>query len=202
MAEQIGVLHLCQNPELYEVARNNNFEFIIHFQDKRHTDPLARAGIIDPNGEADFISPDKGQEVARLSVIETSVPQFKQDEIVISRGNTKAYFAGTPTFGSGTLKVNDFIGADTKSVLMAWQRLSYDVNSEKVGRAADYKRNCTLVEYTPDYEMVRYWTLEGCWVVELSEGNFNMEDGGKRAITATIRYDRAIPHLPDEEIAG
>jgi hypothetical protein len=56
----------------------------------------------------------------------------------------------------------------------------------------DYKKNCTLIEYTQDYEQVRSWTLYGCWVKGLSEDSFDRENDGKRAITATIEYDRAV----------
>ena len=64
---------------------------------------------------------------------------------------------------------------------------------------ADYKKDCTLIEYTPDYKQVRYWELKGCWISELSEEPFDMNNGDKREISATIQYDRAIPHMPDEE---
>jgi hypothetical protein len=30
MAEQIGVYHLAQNPELFEIQRNNTFEFVVN----------------------------------------------------------------------------------------------------------------------------------------------------------------------------
>lgn len=197
MAEQIGTYHLADNPTLYEVGRSNNFEFIIHFSKDNKLLPLLRAGIQKETAtDDDYI--ENGQEVIRLSVVSAPVPHFSQEEISISRGNSKMYAAGVPQFNEGTVVVNDFIGAGTKSVLMAWQRLSYDATTEKVGRMADYKMDCRLVEYTPDYEMVRYWDLKGCWVKGISEDDYNMEDANKRTIKATIRYDRAIPHLPDE----
>ena len=56
----------------------------------------------------------------------------------------------------------------------------------------DYKKNCTLIEYTQDYEQVRSWTLYGCWISGLDEDGFDRENDGKRAITATIEYDRAV----------
>ena len=74
------------------------------------------------------------------------IPMFTQDVITIKRGNSVMKGAGVPTFGDGSLVVNDFIGADTKSVLMAWQRLSYDVKTERVGNMADYKKICYLFE--------------------------------------------------------
>jgi hypothetical protein len=63
---------------------------------------------------------------------------------------------------------------------------------------ADYKKTCTLIEYTPDYQIVRKWRLDGCWVKAVTESDFSMEDAAKRMITANIRFDRAMP-IYDEE---
>ena len=99
--------------------------------------------------------------------------------------------AGVPTFNNGTLVVNDFIGADTKAVLMAWQNLSYNVRTEKVGLMTDYKKEAYLIEYTPDYQQVRKWKLHGCWVSGISEDGYNQESNEKNTISATIEFDWA-----------
>jgi len=207
-AEKIGTYHLADNPEKFEVARSNNFEFVIQFdgvdpvtKKPRENDPLLRAGITRDRTNAqpeDKIELEDAKESIRLSVVKASVPHFTQEEIVVTRGNDKMYAAGVPTFGDGTLEVNDFIGAQSKSVLLAWQKLSYDARTEKVGRMKDYKRDCLLMEYTPDYELVRTWELKGCWVKGISEPEYSMEDNSKRTITATIRYDKAFPVIGDE----
>ena len=56
-----------------------------------------------------------------------------------------------------------------------------------------YKKNCTLIEYTQDYEQIRQWELRGCWISSLSEDPFDKESDGKRQITVKIEYDKAIP---------
>lgn len=148
MAENIGTYHLANNPDLYEVQRSNTFEFVV-----TNIADLLRAGAIAGDGRPLIVN---GQETLRLSVVKAPIPNFKQEVLQLKRGNTIMKMAGVPTFESGTLVVRDFIGADTKSVLMAWQKLSYDVKTEKVGRMSVYKKECTLVEYTPDWQMVRY----------------------------------------------
>ena len=127
----------------------------------------------------------------RLSVVSTSIPHFSQGVIEVKRGNSTVKYAGTPTFPSGSLTVNDFIGADTKSVLMAWQNLSYNVRTQKVGLQTQYKKNCQLVEYSPDGQIVRSWNVYGCWVSGIQETEYNMENNQKKTITATIEYDYA-----------
>ena len=130
-------------------------------------------------------------DVIKLSVSSSSVPHFTQTTISVKRGNNEMKFAGTPSFGDGTIKLNDWIGAGTKDVLLAWQRLSYNVKTEKVGLAADYKRDAYLLEYTPDDQLVTTWVLKGCWISGLSEDGFDHESNEKNVITATITYDKA-----------
>lgn len=182
---QIGAYHLADNPELYEVQRSNNFEFIVN-----GIDNLLRVGADASDGERAYIT--NAQEVLRFSVVSASLPMFSQQPIEIRRGNSVMKAAGIPSFTDGSLVVNDYIGADTKSVLMSWQQLSYNVKTQKVGNMADYKKTCYLQEYTPDYKLVRTWKLLGCWVSSIQEGEFNMEDGSKKTISATITYDYAI----------
>ena len=185
----IGTYHLADNPDLYEVLRSNTFEFVV-----TNIGDLLRAGAVEGDGRPLIIN---GQEVLRLSVVKAPIPNFKQEVLEIKRGNTVMKMAGVPTFDSGTIVVRDFIGADTKSVLMAWQKLSYDVKTEKVGRMSAYKKDCTLIEYTPDWKQVRYWILKGCWISEITGEDFDMESGATKTISAKIEYDRAEMHLPD-----
>lgn len=189
-ATQIGSYHLADNPELYEVQRENNFEFIV-----TGIDNILRVGAEETDDNA-YIT--NASQTLRYSVVQASIPMFSQEPITISRGNSVMKAAGKPSFTDGSLVVNDFIGADTKSSLMAWQNLSYNVKTERVGNMTDYKKTCYLCEYTPDYKLVRTWKMVGCWVSGLSEEAFNMEGSGKKTITATITFDKAFMELPDE----
>lgn len=187
---QVGAYHLSDNPALYEVQRSNNFEFVV-----TGIDNILRVDADEGDDNA-YIT--NAAQTLRFSVVQASIPMFSQEPISIRRGNSVMKAAGVPTFPDGSLVVNDFIGADTKSALMAWQNLSYNVKTERVGKMADYKKTCYLCEYTPDYQLVRTWKMLGCWVSGLQEDDFNMEDGNKKTITATIQYDKAFMELPTE----
>ena len=186
---QLGSYTLADNPELYEIQRSNNFDFIV-----TGVDNLLRAGASEDDQNA-YIK--NAAHTLRFSVVEASIPMFTQQVITIRRGNSVMKAAGAPEFPDGSLTVNDYIGADTKSVLMAWQQLSGNVKRERVGRMKNYKKTCFLLEYSPDGELVRTWKLLGCWVSAISEGAFNMEDTGKKTIQATITYDKAFMELPE-----
>ena len=183
--DKIGTYHLADNPNLFEIQRNNNYEFLI-----MDIDGIRRAGMTGSE-DSSVSNIANAQEIIRLSVTQASVPHFTQQPIEVKRGNSTLKYAGVPSFQSGTIVVNDFIGAPAKEVLMAWQNLSYNVQTEKVGLASDYKKDCKLLEYTPDYQLVRTWILHGCWISGLSEDNYDSESNNKHSVNCTIEYDRA-----------
>lgn len=185
-----GTYHIADNPNLYEIQRSNNFEFVIDFGDE----PMLYAGLTTDTADAKGakFGTTYAQEVVRMSVSQASIPHFSQQPIEIKRGNSSLKYAGVPQFTDGSLTLNDYIGIDTKAVLMAWQNLSYNVKTEKVGLASDYKKTAHLIEYTPDLQKVRTWTLYGCWVAGISEQDYSSDDNSKHNITVNICYDKAI----------
>lgn len=184
---QIGTYHLGENPQLYSPQRANNYEFIV-----TDIDGILRPGAVAGDTNASFRN---AQEILRVSVSQAFVPHFTQETVEVKRGNSTIKFASVPTFGSGNLQFHDFIGANTKEILMAWQNLSYNVYTEKVGSLdvpeQDYKKDAFLIEYTPDYRKVRQWRLHGCWISELSEDNYDNYNGDKKILSVTIEYDWA-----------
>ena len=185
--DKLGTYYLTDNPKYYEIQRTNNFMFYVT--------GLAGSLNITNNSYAQ----ENAEDIIKLSVNKASIPHFEQDVVSVKRGNNEMKFAGAPKFGSGEISLNDYIGAGTKDVLMAWQNKSYDVRTEKVGLATDYKRDAYLLEYTPDYQLVRTWKLMGCWVSNISEDAYNHDSADKHQISATIQYDKAWIDISDIE---
>lgn len=177
-----GTYVLADNSKLFEPQRTNNFEFVV-----TDLDNIMRAGVLGNEDSARLVN---AQEMLRLSVISAPIPHYSQEVINIQRGNSTVKAAGKPSFSNGQLVCNDFIGADTKAVIMAWQNLSYNVTTEKVGLMSDYKKDAYLIEYTPDNQEVRRWRLHGCWISGVTEGGFSNESPGKNNITVTVEFDR------------
>ena len=192
MSNSLSAKHISTNLANYEAARTGFFSLIV--DDIDNIVSAAFSGERDTATSKDTIGP-KAQETLKLNVISAPVPHFTLEKLQYKRGNDTVTFAGVPEFQSGSIKVDDVVGLDTKSILMAWQALAYNVYTRKGGRMKDYKKNATLVEYTQDFEQVRSWTIYGCWISEISEDEFNKESDGKRQITAKIEYDRAEMNL-------
>ena len=192
-----GTRYLADRPDMYDLQRSNNFELIVESDGD-----IPSVDYVTGTSEGQMFSESRAKEILRLSVSSSFVPHFTQDAIKIRRGNNEMKFAGTPTYGSGTIKINDFIGLESKEALMAWQNLSYNARTEKVGLAKDYKKTCTLVEYRPDYSPVRSWTIYGAWVSGISEDDYNYDSNDRHQVSATIEYDRAelTPYDPNENV--
>lgn len=113
--DALGTYHIAQHPELYTPARSNVFVFMPIF-----TEDLLKDGVLKASAtSSDYISKEQAQEVLRLSVDASAVPNPTQNVVEVKRGNTTIKFAGAWTFGEGSFKFNDYVGADTKSALYA-----------------------------------------------------------------------------------
>lgn len=176
----LGTYYIANNPQYYEPQRPNNFKFYVEGLNEK-------LGILNND-----YAKKNAEKVIEISVNSSSVPHFNISPISLKRGNNTMKFAGTPEFGEGNIQLVDFIGAGTKDILLAWQRQAYDVNTEKVGLATDYKHDGYLIEYTPEYQVVRTWKLHGCWISGIDEDGYDHDNGNSvKMLTAKIQYDKA-----------
>ena len=218
----LGTYHISTDLQNYETARSNFFQLIVEDLDELLYPEFSYDGTNEKDatklvtGKARYAK-NSGQDILRLSINKAFVPHFSMNPIEVRRGNSVVKFADTPTWDSNkTLEFQDFVGLETKTVLMAWQALAYDVMTDTQGRAGKYvigkdrngndiyrqgyKKDCTLVEYTPDFQPIRYWKLIGCWISAIQESDFDVTNagGGGRQITVTFEYDRAEMHMNDD----
>jgi len=191
--------HISNNLKNYEAARSGFFSFIV--SKRQSDDALVKATFSGETGNAtaaDKYAEEVWRDNLRLNVVKTKVPHFSLGVEKYQRGNEIVKFAGVPEWPEGELVVDDVVGLDTKGILEAWKNEAYNVNTRKGGRMVNYKRDCQLIEYTQDYVKIRSWTLYGCWISALDEGEFDRENDSKRQITATIQYDRAVMAVEQE----
>lgn len=176
------------NPAIYEPQRTNHFEFQV-----TGLSNLPKYVGYDYLNDSNGASVSNAEEDIRIAVDKAFIPTFQQSVLSVQRGNSTIKYAGKPSFNSGQIVLNDYIGQNTAETLMSWQNLSYDVETEKMGLASDYKKECFLTEYTPDYQPVRRWILKGCWISNLTYSGLSYSGGDSiMQITATIEYDKAV----------
>ena len=186
---------ISENLSSYEAARSGFFILVVD-----GLDDLLKP---DYKGEAENAEDSdkikKAQETLKLSVTKCPVPHFEIATNEYRRGNDVVKFAGVPTWNGGTITVADYIGLDTKSLLMSWLYKAYNPHTRKGGRMKDYKKTATLCEYTQDYELIRTWTIEGMFITKITEDDFDKENDGPRKLNVEFVFDRATVDLPDEE---
>ena len=186
---------ISENLSSYEAARSGFFILVVDGLDE----------LLKPNyrGEAENAEDSdrikKAQETLKLSVTKCPVPHFEIATNEYRRGNDVVKFAGVPTWNGGTITVADYVGLDTKSLLMSWLYKAYNPHTRKGGRMKDYKKTATLCEYTQDYELIRTWTIEGMFITKITEDDFDKENDGPRKLNVEFVFDRATVDLPDEE---
>lgn len=192
----LNVTHISTNLTNYEAARSAFFMLDVDFRIPQGPNE-GKINLLKPDYTGDPAKATENDYIAnaeqnlRLNVTKAPVPHFSLGTEEFRRGNDVVKFATVPTWDAGTIEVDDFVGTRTKDILLAWQYLAYNPNTRLGGRMVDYKKTCILTEYTQDYEPIRKWTLEGCFITKLSEGDFDRENDGKRKITVDISYDRA-----------
>lgn len=197
--KSLNVAHISNDYEHYEAARNSFFVFVVdpsELTNLKHPDfdasGMAEGQTIEELDLNDRFDGQQASDYIRLNVLKASVPNFTVEVKEYRRGNDVVKFAGVPTFAEGSITVDDVVGLHVKDMLYAWLYLAYDPITRMGGRMKDYKKTCTLVEYTQDYKQIRKWTLEGCFITGITEGEFDRESDDKRQLQVAIAYDRAI----------
>ena len=200
MDQSLNTTHITGKLNQYEAARSSFFVFQIapdQLTNLKHPDFDTSSGEA---GETDLYNGQEMSDYIRLNVMKASVPNFTVATHEYRRGNDVVKFAGIPTFADGSITVDDVVGLHVKDMLYSWLYLAYDPHTRKGGRMADYKKTCTLLEYTQDYKLIRYWTLDGCFVTGIEEGEFDRENDEKRQLQVAISFDRAMMYPNHETI--
>ena len=187
---QKGAYHIANNKIEYNPQRKSNFTLIVN-----GLEGLKRVGSAHDDS-ANVIADAQNQII--LALKSSDVPKVAIGKSEIKRGNSTIKFAGKPTFEDITFTVYDYMGSNVKDTLLAWQNLAYNTRYDYIGNAANYKKTCQLIEYTPDATMVRYWDITGAWLSNVEADGFEVDDEGTVTVKATLVFDWAEMHMPDE----
>ena len=160
----MNAMHMSSNRN-YEVQRSHNFELIL-------------SGVA-------------GSDILALAL--ESFPGAKQSTpaIELAYQNSKVKVAGQAQLEDFEMVVKDFIGADTERIVNDWHRAVYNPETGQTGFTADYKKNGTLYEYSPDGSVSRSWKIVGCWPNNVDYGSFDYNNSDKKTIELPLSVDQA-----------
>lgn len=111
----LAAKHISSNLANYEAARSGFFTFIVDDIDNIVKSTYAGQAATAPETERI----PNAQEYLKLNVVKASVPHFTLETLQYRRGNEIVKFAGVPSWDAGSITVDDVVGLDTKSILMA-----------------------------------------------------------------------------------
>lgn len=177
------------NTAKYEPMRNHNFMVSILLDTASIKSALA---VRNPNH--DYLKmlqsrSDDFETDLTLSVASFAAPSISTDPIEVPYFNNSLKYAGKPSFGEAECVINDFVGMDTELVILAWQSLVYDADSQMIGLASEYKKSAYLYEYDPSGTNVRKWLLTNVWPYSVSFGDYSYDGGDRRQITVSLAMD-------------
>ena len=194
--QRLTATHISDNLGLYEAARSNFFILTVdglnNLVSPRFNGDASSDGATDATFDKDLST-----DYLSLNVVKSSVPSFQVQTGHYRRGNDIVNFATTPEWKDGSFVVDDVVGLKTKDILQAWLYKAYNPHTRAGGRMSEYKKTCTLMEYTQDYELIRTWKIYGAFITDLQEGDFDKENSDKRQITCILKYDRGVPISSD-----
>jgi hypothetical protein len=137
---------------------------------------------------------DPGDQVLIVQGIQSfDGVRVSSEEISLEYANERRYVAGKTEYQTATLRLLDFVDAGTASAIIKWDRLVRNSETGSVGLARDYKKNADLVMGAPNGSTIRIWKLIGLWPQAVEYGEFDMRSSEPVEVSATLRYDRAVP---------
>lgn len=133
--------------------------------------------------------PDVCQESA---IQTTTVPAWVIDPIEVGHGNIKAKFAGQVNVEDWQITLLDALEQSSEATKwVTWYEKIYKWagNGFLASTAANYKKQGTLMEYTPTGTIEHVWILKGIWPNNIAWGELTYEDGDKKVLTVTLSID-------------
>lgn len=187
-----GAYNIANNTIEYNPQRLNNFNLVVE-----DIDGILRPGA-DINNPQESDRLNNAQETIMIALRSCDPPTSSQPQIPVQKGNSTIKFPGKPTFSDINLTAYDFMGSNVKDVFYAWQNLCYNRTYDFVGNKSSYKKNCTLYEFTPAGNVVRYWEIKGAWPTSVNVSGFDTTSDDQAIVNVTLSIDWADIHLPDE----
>lgn len=127
-----------------------------------------------------------------LSFLVTSfaLPRETTDTFKANYWNDAVNLPGKTNFETSQLVIKDAINYDTEKQFLRWRLRVYNPKTGKVGYAEDFKCNAVVKEYSPSGDVIREWTLIGCFPSSVEYGDLTYENADEKQITVTIMYDK------------
>jgi len=126
------------------------------------------------------------------------LPKEQTDSFKANYWNDSVNLAGKTNYETTQMVIKDAINYDTEKQFLQWRLRVFNPKTGKVGYAEDYKCNAKVKEYSPSGDIIREWTIIGCWPSSVDYGSLTYAEDGEKTITVTITYDKGYRSDIDE----
>lgn len=196
--------HFANNPRIFEPQRQQHAWIEFDFGQKVPSTgkgfeiKASDLGSMYSKGDSDAYGvgeiPDFNT-ILKLAITDFQLPTHTTGPISIARANEKIKYAGNiQNGGSGSMNIQDWIGADSVRWVQYWDNLAYNIRTGKGGLAQDYKIDGNIYQYAPDGSISRTYKLIGCWIHNVTYGgtvSYGSDNASK--VGFILEYDKAYP---------
>ena len=140
-----------------------------------------------------FGGPGNQAEPITLNLVSTTLPTIHHEEIAVHAYNSIAYFAGKSSFDTIEMVVRDDVTNTVTRNIAAQAQLEFDHLNQTGYRAATNYKFTALIEIMDggNTAVLEQWTMEGCFLTQISYGDLNYSESEAKTISMTIRFDNA-----------
>lgn len=117
---------------------------------------------------------------------------FTDEEVKLDYINTYKKIRGKRTWNDISLTLYDPIKDSAIRGLMEWARLGYEVVTGRAGYSDFYKKNAILKVLGPVGDEVSEWIIQGSWIKDLGQGDFDYTSSEAVEVTVTLAVDAII----------
>jgi len=121
-------------------------------------------------------------------------PKTTFSKLQVDRGESKAYFAGKPTFEPINIELEDAMDNSVATSIEAQLAAQFDTNTLLVAKNGSGYKFTTRIEVTDGSGAVlETYVLYGCWIESYDRGNMNYaSDADAVKLSVSLSYDLPV----------
>ena len=150
-----------------------------------------------PTGGANTVA-----EVMSLNAQSVTLPSVTIDPIIIPHMNQDVKVAGRPSLGEMTIVYLNAYNLRSVSILEAWHRAIYTPSTEKMGFAAAYKTNGSLLVLYPNLDVFKTYQIMGCWPSSIGDKEYDWSASENVTRTVTFQVDKILDPADQDGSSG
>jgi aromatic ring-cleaving dioxygenase len=143
---------------------------------------------------------------ATRNVVSVNKPTLTHEEVIIDTYHSKIYVAGKHAWEAISITLRDDVDSEVVSLLGAQLNQQVNHHDQSAPMAADAYKFGMVIETLDggrdegDFNVLDAWEVEGCFLTNVTYGEFNYATSESVIVTATIRFDNASHEIDGHDV--